>query len=110
MDVPHSNLANTTPFLGVDMHSRNARFGFKLFLVYLAIYGGFVLLNAFAPQVMESTPIPGITLAIIYGFALIIIAFVLAMIYGVMCVNENSETPAIEESAQENNENQGGEK
>ena len=50
------------------MNYRNARLGFFLFFVYLALYGGFVLLNAFAPQLMQWTPLAGINLAILYGF------------------------------------------
>ncbi|TWT85356.1 hypothetical protein Pla123a_01630 [Posidoniimonas polymericola] len=67
------------------MAQRNARIGLRLFLVYLVFYGGFVLLTAFKPEAMEATPAAGVNLAIWYGFALIIVAFVLAMIYGWMC-------------------------
>ena len=64
------------------MNTRNSRIGYVLFLVYLLFYGGFVLLNAFSPETMEATPIAGINVAILYGFGLIIAAFVLALIYG----------------------------
>ncbi len=56
-----------------------------LFLFYLVLYGGFVLLNTFSPTTMEATPIEGINVAIIYGFGLIIAAFVLALLYGLLC-------------------------
>lgn len=56
-----------------------------LFLVYLLLYGGFVLLNAFWPEMMERTPLAGINLAILYGFGLIIAALVLALLYGFLC-------------------------
>ena len=36
--------------------ARNARYGLALFFLYLAVYAGFVLLNAFAP-----TPAPSFT-------------------------------------------------
>ena len=64
---------------------RNTRIGLTLFGVYLLLYGGFVLINAFAPTAMESTPIAGVNLAILYGFALIIAAFVMALLYGWLC-------------------------
>ncbi|MCA9056298.1 MAG: DUF485 domain-containing protein [Planctomycetaceae bacterium] len=67
------------------MASRNARIGLILFAVYLLFYGGFVGLNAFSPETMESTPVAGVNLAILYGFALIIVAFVLALLYGALC-------------------------
>jgi uncharacterized membrane protein (DUF485 family) len=60
----------------------STRLGLFLFAVYLALYGGFVLLAAFAPQAMESTPLAGVNLAIWYGFGLIAAALVLALIYG----------------------------
>jgi uncharacterized membrane protein (DUF485 family) len=56
-----------------------------LFLLYLAFYGGFVGLSAFSPEAMEATPVAGVNLAILYGFALIVAAFVLAMLYGWLC-------------------------
>jgi uncharacterized membrane protein (DUF485 family) len=67
------------------MVSRNARLGLVLFAVYLLLYGGFMLLTAFAPDAMGSTPLPGVTLAILYGFGLILAAFVLALLYGALC-------------------------
>ena len=66
------------------MRPRNERIGFVLFGIYLLLYGGFVGLSAFAPDTMEATPIEGVNLAILYGFALIIAAFVMALLYGVL--------------------------
>lgn len=67
------------------MQTRESRIGLALFFVYLLFYGGFVLLNAFSPRTMEMTPIPGLNLAVLYGLALIIVAFVLALLYGILC-------------------------
>ena len=67
------------------MNTRNARIGLILFTLYLLLYGGFVLLNTFAPQMMEWTPVAGVNLAILYGFGLIIAALVLALLYGILC-------------------------
>jgi uncharacterized membrane protein (DUF485 family) len=64
---------------------RNSRYGMTLFLIYLAFYGGFVGLNAFAPEQMETTPAFGLNLAILYGFALILAAMLLALIYSWLC-------------------------
>ena len=73
----------------------NTRLGLILFLIYLAFYAGFVLISAFAPEQMEAIVWAGLNLAVVYGFALIAIAFVMAMIYGVMCRrdDESSENP-----------------
>lgn len=65
--------------------SRNARVGLWLFGVYLAFYGGFVGLNAFAPETMKMTPVAGLNLAILYGFALILAALLLSLLYGLFC-------------------------
>jgi uncharacterized membrane protein (DUF485 family) len=73
--------------------TRNARIGLVLFAVYLALYGGFVGLNTFAPQAMEMTPIAGINLAILYGFGLIIAAVVMAVLYGLLCTADGDVPP-----------------
>lgn len=57
------------------------RIALGLFLLYLAVYVGFVAVSAFAPQVMAATPVAGLPLSLLYGFALIALAFVLAGIY-----------------------------
>ena len=64
------------------MQSQTSRLGLILFGLYLLLYGGFVLLNAFSPTTMERTPVAGVNLAILYGFGLIIAALVMSLIYG----------------------------
>jgi uncharacterized membrane protein (DUF485 family) len=64
---------------------RRARYGLCLFALYLVLYVGFMLLNVFAPQAMETTPIAGVNLAILYGFALIAAALLLALVYAWLC-------------------------
>ena len=75
---------------------RNARSGLILFAIYLALYGGFVFINAFSPTTMESTPIAGVNLAILYGFGLIIAALILALTYGYLCRSDKSAGAAGE--------------
>ena len=67
------------------MNARNSRLGLTLFLLYTFLYGGFVLLNAFSPITMESTPWKGINVAILSGFGLILVAFLFALLYGCLC-------------------------
>jgi uncharacterized membrane protein (DUF485 family) len=67
--------------------TRNARIGLALFGVYLVFYGGFVIIAAFAPQMMDALPLAGVNLAIWYGFGLIVAAIVLALVYGWACVS-----------------------
>ena len=64
---------------------RNSRFGLILFTVYLTIYGTFVLLNAFRPELMDRTPVAGLNVATLYGFGLIIAALLLAALYAWLC-------------------------
>ena len=84
------------------MQRRNARYGFWLFLVYLALYAGFVGIAAFSPATMERTPWAGVNLAIWYGFGLIIAALALALVYGWLCrieVNASSSAANAAEDA-----------
>ena len=75
------------------MIERNARIGLWLFAIYVLLYGGFVLLNAFVPDIMQSTPALGVNLAIWYGFGLIVTAIALALLYGVLCRTADSKAP-----------------
>jgi uncharacterized membrane protein (DUF485 family) len=65
--------------------ARNTRYGLWFFLVYVILYGGFVGLSAFEPEVMARTPLGGVNLAILCGFGLIIAAFALALTYAILC-------------------------
>ena len=66
----------------------NTRLGMILFVIYLAFYVGFVLINAFAADFMETVVVAGLNLAIVYGFGLIGLALLLALIYGGLCREE----------------------
>ena len=79
----------------------NVRLGLILFAIYLALYLGFVLINALNAKLMETIVLAGLNLAIVYGMALIVIALVLALIYGTMCKPEPIEPTAAEATAQE---------
>jgi uncharacterized membrane protein (DUF485 family) len=71
--------------------SRNARWGLFFFFIYLTFYGLFVWLSAFRPTLMAREFLAGANLAICYGFALIIAALVLALIY--MLVTRSESQP-----------------
>ncbi len=60
------------------------RIGISMFIVYTLTYFGFVVINAVYPALMEKVYF-GQTLAVLYGFFLIIFAFVLAIIYNHFC-------------------------
>jgi uncharacterized membrane protein (DUF485 family) len=80
-DVPKEKDEGDTPVLA----ARRSRHGLILFSIYLVLYVGFMLLNVLDPAVMETTPIAGLNLAILYGFALIFAAFALALVYAWLC-------------------------
>ncbi len=73
------------------MADRNAKWGIWLFLFYSFFYGLFVLTNTISPEIMEWTPVAGINLAVLAGFGLIILAFLLALLYGYVARNEDQE-------------------
>ncbi|MGZ0174066.1 MAG: DUF485 domain-containing protein [Planctomycetales bacterium] len=71
------------------MQTRNARMGIILFAVYLVLYGGFVLINTFSPE--------SINVAILYGFGLIIAAFIMALLYGFLCDSNDEPGSSTED-------------
>jgi uncharacterized membrane protein (DUF485 family) len=68
-----------------DVVAHNTRMGVILFGVYILFYGGFMAISAFWPQVMSRRVVGGVNLAVAYGFALILIALILALIYMRIC-------------------------
>ncbi len=64
---------------------RHARIGLRLFALYVALYAGFVGLSAFAPRVMRRAALGSLNVAIVYGFGLILAAFMLAVLYMALC-------------------------
>jgi uncharacterized membrane protein (DUF485 family) len=65
--------------------AHNTRMGVWLLLVYVSFYGGFMALSAFRPAAMAATPFGGPNVAVLYGFGLIVLALVLALVYMKVC-------------------------
>ncbi|PLY00704.1 MAG: hypothetical protein C0624_11715 [Desulfuromonas sp.] len=61
-----------------------SKIGISMFIVYTLTYFGFVIINAVNPALMQETVL-GQTLAVTYGFGLLIFALVLAVIYNHLC-------------------------
>lgn len=59
--------------------------GIKSFIIYTVVYVVFVTINVMNPGLMEMTVFAGLNLAVVYGFALIIFALVIAVIYNHLC-------------------------
>jgi len=77
--------SSSTDEQSAETSARNARFGLWLFALYCSAYAAFVLLNAFLPDSMTWRPIVGLSLSVLYGLALIALAFILALVYGWLC-------------------------
>ncbi|WP_020586881.1 DUF485 domain-containing protein [Desulfobacter curvatus] len=65
--------------------------GLWLFLIYVLVYVGFIWINVASPETMEAKVFAGQNLAVIYGFGLIILAFVMGIIYDILCTNKENE-------------------
>jgi uncharacterized membrane protein (DUF485 family) len=64
------------------------RLGVQMFIIYALVYAGFVLINIIKPVLMETPIIFGLNLAVVYGFGLIILSLIMALIYNVLCVRK----------------------
>lgn len=62
-----------------------SRLGVQMFLCYLLMYAGFVVINLYNPSLMESIVLSGMNLATVYGMGLIIVAVVMALFYHNKC-------------------------
>ena len=65
--------------------AQNTRMGVILFIVYVIFYGGFMALSAFSPETMSEPFLGGVNVAVVYGFALIIVPLLLAFVYMKLC-------------------------
>ena len=67
------------------------RLGIVFFLFYASVYAGFVLLNLIRPTLMETRVLAGLNLAVVYGFGLILFAFIIALVYNRACSGKEKE-------------------
>ena len=79
-----------------------ARIGVWMFLLYAAIYAGFVAVNLAWPLLMEKVVFLGLNLAVVYGFGLIVLALVMALIYNALCGRREALLAAQALSKKEN--------
>ncbi|OPZ86443.1 MAG: hypothetical protein BWY76_00951 [bacterium ADurb.Bin429] len=69
---------------GEDLASGyKTRLGLWMFLAYCIVYAGFVVLNSVSPQIMAMA-VGRLNLAIVYGFGLIVLALVMALVYNTL--------------------------
>ena len=67
------------------------RLGIWMFVFYSLFYASFVAVNLLSPLAMAAIVFAGLNLATVYGFALIIVALVEALIYDAMCRKKEAE-------------------
>jgi len=77
------------------------RLGIWMFVVYSLFYGSFVAINLLNPLAMSTIVLAGLNLATVYGFALIIGAFLEALVYNFLCLKKEAEFALIEEQVSE---------
>lgn len=64
------------------------RLGVQMFFAYALVYVGFILINIIKPVLMETKIIFGLNMAVVYGFGLIILSIIMALIYNALCVRK----------------------
>ncbi len=74
-----------------------SKLGLILFAVFTPIYLIFVIMSVVSPTFMASDIGP-LNLSIVYGFGLIVLAVILAVIYNHICSNKEKGDDVIEET------------
>ena len=69
---------------------KKTKLGIKMFIAYSLVYAAFVILNTTNPKLMEAT-VMGQTAAVLWGFGLIALALVMAVVYNHMCTQAEKE-------------------
>lgn len=73
--------------------------GVKMFIPYALVYAGFIGINVISPLSMETEVVMGLNLAVFYGFGLIILALVMAVVYNQACNNKEAELENVSEKS-----------
>lgn len=61
-----------------------SRIGLWMFFIYSVIYSVFIIINVVNPKLM-GLDIGSLNLAIVFGFGLIILALIMALLYNALC-------------------------
>ncbi len=67
------------------------RLGIWMFIFYSLFYASFVAINLLNPLAMGAIIFLGLNLATVYGFALIIVALIEALVYNALCHKKETE-------------------
>ena len=72
------------------------RLGIWMFIAYSLFYASFVAINLLNPLAMAAIIVAGLNLATVYGFALIIVALIEALVYDWLCRKKEAYFSYIE--------------
>lgn len=75
------------------------KLGVRMFIVYMLFYAVFVAINLIFPKSMGTIIFAGLNLVTVYGFALIIVALIEALIYDFFCRKKEAFYKKQEDSA-----------
>lgn len=81
MATPTSPASSTHESAPVPDLPPASRSGLWLFFAYLAVYAAFVAVSAFAGTWLARVPFGGVNLAVWWGFMLIVLPLILALVY-----------------------------
>ena len=84
------------------------RLGIWMFVFYSLFYASFVAINLLSPLAMATIVFAGLNLATVYGFALIVVALIEALIYDGMCRKKEAEFAAAEKQKNDKSESETG--
>ena len=74
-----------------------SRLGLIMFAIYVPIYLGFVFFCVFDPKGVGAS-VGSLNIAIVYGFALIVLAIIQALIYNYLCSRRENRDIASEKA------------
>jgi hypothetical protein len=75
------------------------RLGILMFVLYSLFYAAFVAINLLSPPTMGTIVFAGLNLATVYGFTLIIVALLEALLYNAMCLKKEAEYAQADKAA-----------
>lgn len=74
--------------------ARNQSIGWFLFFLYALAYFGFIVVCVLMPDILDQRLILDLPNSVSFGFGLILLAMVLALVYGVACRDASSHDSA----------------
>ena len=78
--------------LGVDLASKKkSRLGIILFFIYAAVYAGYAFIGVAYTELLNVKVIGNVSLSIVYGFGIILLAIVMGFIYSLVCTKMENE-------------------